>query len=331
LDFNDKMSQLRVGILLILSQSLMKLQVTKAGQLTGHSGPIYAIAAGTMPNTVFTGSGDNFVASWNLGTMAGEKFAVKMESTVYSICHVAAQHLLLVGDSQGGIHIIDLEKKEEVRYFTHHSKGIYDLQYLPETGHFYAVSGDGSFSVWDLASLELLRTIPLCEEKLRDIAFSADGKTAAIACGDGTVRIFDTELHNELHTIAAHEIGANAVAFHPNGKFLVSGGRDAHLNVWNISENYAQALSIPAHNFAIYSIAFSPDGTMCATGSRDKSVKIWDATSFDVMARLDRKSHRGHLNSVNKIFWSADNDYLVSVSDDRSLIAWKIYPPTDEI
>lgn len=317
-------------LLLSLSDSVAIMEIKRRAQLTGHSGPLYTVTPGNKGNTVFTGSGDQFVAEWNLETCEAEKFAVKMEATIYALCNIESLNLLLIGQAKGGIHVVDLAERKEVRFFTHHQQAIYDIQYLPSKNHFYALSGDGSFSVWDATEMQLLRTIPLCDEKLRNIAFSTDGNLAAIACGDGTIRIFDTDLHNELHTIEAHEKGASSVCFHPNGKTLISGGRDAHLRAWDVNNDFKEVLSIPAHNFTIYSIVFSKDGTLCATGSRDKTVKIWSAETFDLIQRLERKGHQGHFNSVNKLYWSDYNDYLVSVSDDRSMIVWEFQNMNDE-
>lgn len=293
------------------------------GKLTGHAAPIYALEKGRKPNTIFSGGGDNIVAEWNIETMEPEKFQVKLNFTVYSICHIPEKNLLLIGNAVGGIHVIDLEQKAEIRYFTVQKKSIFSLKYSSITGHFYALSAGGVMTVWQLDGFKLLRTLPLCDGKLRDLAFNEGHKLIAIACGDARIRIFDTEFYNELYTLEGHELSVNAVAFHPSKKLLISGGRDAYIRFYNVENGFELVRSIPAHNFAIYSLAFSPDGKYMASASRDKTLKIWSATDFDTPVRLDYKNE-GHRHSVNALFWSDFEDTLISTGDDKTLRTWKI-------
>ena len=123
----------------------------------------------------------------------------------------------------------------------------------------------------------------------------------------------------------AHEFSVNLVKYHPNGKYLLSGGRDAHLKIWDIKNDYELVKSIPAHNYAIYSIAFSPDNKLFATASRDKTFKLWDAENFDFLLRVNKENFDGHVNSVNAIFWSNYNNYLISAGDDRTIMLWEVF------
>jgi WD40 repeat protein len=299
------------------------LKVNKITQLSGHSAAVYVLVNGSREGTVFTGSADNFVAAWDLENLQADQFAVKLDATVYSVCFIEEFNWLVIGLITGAIHVIDLKSKQEVKHFTHHKAGVFDIQYSTVHKCFYTVSADGSFSIWDAATLQLQRTITLGSDKLRSIALNADHSLIAIAGGDTKIRLFDTQLYNELYTLEGHEKSVNTVRFHPNGKWLMSGGWDAHLRFWDVEDGFKLIRSIPAHNFAIYSIVFSPDEKLCATGSRDKTLKIWDASSFELIQRLNRKAG-GHLNSVNKLYWSDYKNYLISTGDDRSLIVWEV-------
>ena len=44
----------------------MNVEVKKAAHLTGHSGSVYALAGGKDPCIVLSGSGDKFIAAWDI-------------------------------------------------------------------------------------------------------------------------------------------------------------------------------------------------------------------------------------------------------------------------
>ena len=299
------------------------ITVRQVTRFSGHAGPIYTVTEGHQPEIFYTGSADKMLASWNLHSLVGEPFAVRLEASVYSTLFIPEKNWLLVGQSKGGLHVIDLESKQEIRHFTVHQKGIFDLAWSAKRERFYAAGADGNLSVWQSDPLELERHIPFSDAKLRQLALSPEGDWLAVTAGDALIHILDTEFLNEHHTLEAHDPGAHAVAWHPEGKWLLTGGRDAHLDVWHIDQGFERIRHIPAHNFPIYAIAFSPNGKYFATASRDKTVKIWNAESCEVLVRLDQKA-RGHRNSVNALYWSKHHDYLVSVSDDHTAIAWEI-------
>ena len=121
----------------------------------------------------------------------------------------------------------------------------------------------------------------------------------------------------------AHGLSANAVVYDPQGNRLVSGGRDAHLNIWD-AFTLEQIRSIPAHNYAIYAFAFSPDMSRMASASRDKTVKLWDVSTFDILLRIDREKFDGHRNSVNNVIWMDHASGLVSAGDDRAIMSWEV-------
>jgi len=149
---------------------------------------------------------------------------------------------------------------------------------------------------------------------------------AAIGCSDGTISIIDLETFEEKQRLTGHQdkFAVNTVKYHPNKKMLMSGSRDAHLNLWDAGNNYVLIKQIPAHNYAIYSIVFSPDSSHFATASRDKTVKIWNAEQQEVILRISSGEQDGHIRSVNKLLWSNYENYLLSTGDDHTIKVWEL-------
>jgi WD40 repeat protein len=301
----------------------INIDIKHIATLTGHSGCVYAMDKGISEHTVFTSGSDMFIALWNLETLETEKFSASLPAAVYAICHIPEKKLLLAGTTTGSIHILDLEKKEEIKMLQHHTAPIFDIKYSLETNCFYTAGGDGNFAVCSLDTLSLIKMKKLSKEKVRSIDFNYITSEIAVALGDCNVLVFDLYTLDHKKDFIGHGLASNVVRYSPDGKFLLTGGRDAHLNIWQV-RNYELVKTIPAHNWAIYDIAFSPDATLFATASRDKTIKIWDAKTFQLLKRITNENFDAHTHSVNKLIWSTYNNYLVSVGDDRLVMVREV-------
>jgi WD40 repeat protein len=313
----------------------MQLNIKKIATLTGHSGSVYALDVGVSEYTFFSGSSDKFVVLWNLKTLQPEKFAASFPSPVYSVCHIPEKKLLLVGTSAGSIHVLDLATKEEIKILQHHTAAVFDIKYSLQTNCFYTAGSDGNFAVCSLDKLALIKIKKLCDAKVRSIDINYYTSEIAVASGDCNIHVFDLITLENKNIFSAHQFSANKVRYSPDGKFLLTGGKDAHLNKWKMEDveqseipqggrKWELETSIPAHNFAIYDIVFSPDSSLLATASRDKTIKIWDAKTLELLVRINKENFEGHLNSVNKLLWSTYNNYLISTGDDRAIMVWEV-------
>ena len=63
------------------------------------------------------------------------------------------------------------------------------------------------------------------------------------------------------------------MTFTRDGKYLVSGGDDGSVMVWDIS-NGQPVNTVRSHNKTIYSLVFSGDGAMLASSGLDACIKV---------------------------------------------------------
>jgi WD repeat-containing protein 61 len=290
--------------------------------ISAHSAGVYALAS-AGPGSFYSGSADKHVAEWNLETFTQEKLTITLDASVYSLCKIEKHNLLVIGLSNGSIHVIDLLQKKEIRHLKQHRSGVFDLKYAERKNQLYSSDGQGFFCAWEVPSFDLAITLPLCDEKLRQIDLHPGKNEIAVACGDHHVRIIETDFFNEIHRISSHSMSVNAVHYRDNGT-LLTGGKDAWLKIFDVRNNYAELTGIPAHNYAIYDIVSDPSGKYFATVSRDKTIKLWDSEADEFLLRIDRKKFNGHLHSVNCALWHKEKNLLVTGSDDRSIRIWKI-------
>ena len=95
-----------------MTTALTKIQAEKAGQFIGHGGAIFTLEFAYNTHLFYSGSSDNLVVEWNMIDQQQNKVVAKLPAKALALKYVPDRNLLLIGQSLGGIHIIDLNKKE---------------------------------------------------------------------------------------------------------------------------------------------------------------------------------------------------------------------------
>jgi len=297
------------------------LTVKKIAQLTGHNGAVYALSPDEAENNILSGAGDGWVVRWNLDDPENGRLIAKIETNVFALYPLLEQRRVVAGNMNGGVHWIHLDEPERTKNIAHHRKGVYGIERIGE--HLYTLGGSGMLTRWSIEETRTLESFQLTNESLRGMDFSAKRHEIAIGASDNHIYLLDAETLALKAKIAAHENSVFTVKYNPDETHLLSGSRDAHLKVWDLDTQQAIS-SQPAHWFTINHIAFHPQGQWFATASRDKTIKIWDAATFELLKVIDTFKYGCHVNSVNRLFWTPHNNYLLSGSDDRTIIVWKI-------
>jgi WD40 repeat protein len=300
------------------------IQVTKSATLTGHRDCVYTLEKSAQPNIFYSAGGDGLVVAWDLDAPENGDLLAQVPTSVYALHHLAAENLLLVGQNQHGIQVIDVAAKQVKKSVALPGMAFFDIVASTPHQQVYVAGGDGTLFILDDRDFRLKQALRYSTKSLRSLALNAATNELALGFSDHTIRIVDAATGQLRHEIAAHNNSVFTVAYSPDGRYLLSGSRDAHLKVWEVAVGYQEATSIVAHLFTINHLTFSPEGRFFATCSMDKSVKIWDAATFRLLKVIDRARHAGHGTSVNKLFWSARLNSLVSCSDDRTISVWDL-------
>jgi WD40 repeat protein len=296
------------------------VQVSRYKTLTGHKDCIYTVTSSPEKDKFLSAAGDGMVVLWEMNGSEDGQLVANVSNSIYSLCPLEEINQLIVGHNYEGIHIIDLENRKEIGSLKYTEAAIFDIYF--HRGILFAGSAEGTLTMIDPQNLSILGKIRKSHQSIRTI--TSNGDHLAVGYSDHFIRIFNLGSMEMIHEFKAHENSVFALKYSPDGQYLLSGSRDAHLNIWNKKEDYQLKESIIAHMYAINSIDYSQDGRYFATCSMDKTIKIWEAGKFKLLKVIDRSRHGGHLTSVNKIFWSNYKNRLISCSDDRSISIWDL-------
>lgn len=297
------------------------LTVKKIAQLTGHNGAIFTLATERDNQHIISGAGDGWVVRWNLDAPETGRLLAKVDTNIFSLCYLPERHQLVVGNMNGGVHWVDIQQPERTKNIAHHKKGVYDIRQMGD--FIFTAGGEGLLTKWSIEEARTLESLQLTNQNLRSLDYSSNRKELAIGSSDNHIYLLHAETLEIKANIPAHENSVFTVRYSPDGRYLLSGGRDAHLKIWDL-DTLQPVSSQPAHWFTINHIVFHPNGQLFATASRDKTIKIWDAETFQLLKVIDTFKYRCHINSVNRLLWTTHNNYLVSASDDRTMIIWEI-------
>lgn len=302
---------------------MSSVAIKKQHTFTGHKDCIYTLERAPESGSFFSAGADGLVAEWNLGRPDEGKLLAKSNTSVYALKYLVEEHILVLGQNFEGIRLIDLGNRKEKGSLKLTQAAIFAIEAYDNK--LYIGSGDGTFTVVGIDPLRILYQEKVSEKSLRTLQLFPDRAEIVAGFSDNTIKVFNLNTYSLQQEIEAHKNSVFTLTYSPDFKYLLSGSRDAHLNIWRSREGkgYEKEGSIVAHMYAINHIAYSPDGRYFASCSMDKSVKLWDAASFSLLKVIDRARHAGHGTSVNRLLWM-DAKTLLSASDDKTISAWEI-------
>lgn len=232
---------------------------------------------------------------------------------------------------------------------------ISDIQYLSDGKTISIVTSIGIY----LYDSKTLKELSILAEDIGSgsVAFSPDGKKAAISVGIETIQIWDVSLNEKILDLEGHEKMVRRLSFSPDGKHIATSSDDKTIRIWdsetgaelNRYENieYLSCLdyspdgtkliykwynspltmidpltgeeisSLDLGEENISNLQFSPDGTQIIGSDFDGLITIWDAETGDTIHQLE-----GHAEYIFDLTYSPDGSMIASSSRDNTFRLW---------
>ena len=104
-----------------------------------------------------------------------------------------------------------------------------------------------------------------------------------------------------IRTFVGHKECLCFANFSPDDKFVISGGYDKTLKLWDVASGQCLRTFV-GHTGTVSSASFSPNGRFTLSGSSDSTLKLWDVDTGECS-----RTFAGHTGYVNSVIFSPDS------------------------
>ncbi|KAG0353800.1 hypothetical protein BGZ54_002037 [Gamsiella multidivaricata] len=216
---------------------------------------------------------------------------------------------------------------------------------------------NGEMRLLDTAGWSTIRTLRGHTDRVECVIFSKAGNRIVSGSKDSSIRVWSLQEETDSFALQGHTDEVTSVAFSPNELQLVSGSKDMTARVWDLdSKSFIFVLT--GHTDEVRAVAWSPDGQQIASGSMDETIRLWEASSgshemelslgsrkawsllyipgsqrliagtdgdiiiWDLDTENDPIILEGHNSDIRSLEISADSQWILSASDDRTANIW---------
>jgi eukaryotic-like serine/threonine-protein kinase len=202
----------------------------KICMLPGKAGPVYGLAFNPVSNALASAHYDGTVKVWDIeGGGAGgvntpiPSFPAHNDHVLGVAYSADGRFLASAGgrDQEHNIGIWDAATRKPIHPLPLFQKRfVRSVAFSPDSKRLASASAE-QLILWDVATGQELRTIPLTE-RARRVVFSPDGRRLAAVCAGHKVRLWDTDTGQELVSLQVSGGQLWGVAFSPDRRYLAS-------------------------------------------------------------------------------------------------------------
>ena len=257
---------------------------------------------------------------WELSRLKGPKW-------VTSVAFLPTGDAVLLGSSDGMIHLWDIRTFQEIYTFRGHEHTIWSVAISKDGRYMVSGSEDRTACIWDMKIRHKLHVLRLARSDreipanhVLAVAISSNGHF--VLTGGGDLVLWDSTCGKKIKRFEGHKGSILSVAFSPDENSALSGSADGTIRLWDLrSQQEIERLEIEGKGYENYvtSVRFSPDGQYILAGSLDGKLRLLNAKEFRVIWQID-----GHPDGVSSIEFAPDGQIAISGGLDNTVRIWQV-------
>src|SRR5580692_2802842 len=248
-------------------------------QLSGHGGPVRALAISADGKNVLSGSFDTSAIRWSLETESAEQVLRFHSDAVNAVVFLQDGRMATAGaDARIAIWTAGRQQPDEV--FEGHRAPISGLAVSPDGSMLASASWDRTVRLWPFGS-GAKRVLEGHLQNVNGVAFMPDGKSLVSVGYDLAVRIWP--LPDGPPDVITLTSPLNAVAVAPDGE-IAAGGADGKVRF--LTAGAKETGEVQAGPTPIVALAVSRDGALIAAAGIGGTLALIDRKERRVLRTL---------------------------------------------
>jgi WD40 repeat protein len=183
---------------------------------------------------------------------------------------------------------------------------------------FLTCCNDGFVTLWDANDYSARVR---CSTRTRAYPISVAGSEDIIVtgCSDGRLMSFDcAQGQNLWHIDNAHKSGATAVQLASNMRFVLSGGAEGELRVWEVKSKEMMS-HLKEHASRVSDLKLFPNDEYAISASRDRCLLTWDLRTEKRLT-----AHREKHGGINCLAVASDQVTVYTAGQEKTLTTWDL-------
>lgn len=154
------------------------------------------------------------------------------------------------------------------------------VNYHKQTKLLITAYSTGTFYLHEMPDVNMIHSLSITDFAIQTACFNVTGDWIALGSSNlGQLLVWEWQSEQYVMKQQGHSSEMNCVAYSPDGQYIVTGGEDAKVKVWNVNNGFC-FITFSEHTSAVTAIEFSTNKKFVVSASLDGTVRAYDLIRY---------------------------------------------------